>query len=254
VNHKLLAAVLASAAVSSFTFLDARSAKAECVVAIPGNNCITHNAPTNNNFFFDLGVASLNEAILGGLPVGSTDFASTTARFQGIFTGFDNGTTFSFTNGIYELTYSGGAVFQFVVPSPLPLAVNEPPFPSVAGLPQVIPGLAAFDPTSNFISKITLAGTFEYNPVTDFDPSTPTRFTAGYRYNNTGDLDGTFTNPAGQLLSLVNQAQGGDVTRSSVAVAPPSKVPGPLPLLGAGAAFGFSRRLRRRVQACSAIR
>jgi len=28
---------------------------------------------------------------------------------------------------------------------------------------------------------------------------------------------------------------------------PPSGVPGPLPLLGVGAAFGFSRRLRRRV-------
>ena len=30
-------------------------------------------------------------------------------------------------------------------------------------------------------------------------------------------------------------------------VPPPSLVPGPLPLLGAGAAFGFSRRLRRRI-------
>ena len=28
---------------------------------------------------------------------------------------------------------------------------------------------------------------------------------------------------------------------------PPSEVPGPLPLLGAGAAFGWSRRLRRRL-------
>jgi hypothetical protein len=32
-------------------------------------------------------------------------------------------------------------------------------------------------------------------------------------------------------------------------VADPAEVPGPLPLLGAGAAFGFSRRLRTRVLA-----
>ena len=31
--------------------------------------------------------------------------------------------------------------------------------------------------------------------------------------------------------------------------APPDEVPGPLPLLGVGAAFGFSRRLRTRVLA-----
>jgi hypothetical protein len=33
----------------------------------------------------------------------------------------------------------------------------------------------------------------------------------------------------------------------NVVVGPPTSVPGPLPLLGAGAAFGCSRRLRRRV-------
>lgn len=36
---------------------------------------------------------------------------------------------------------------------------------------------------------------------------------------------------------------------TQVAVAEPDRVPGPLPLLGAGAAFGFSRRLRTRVLA-----
>ena len=38
-----------------------------------------------------------------------------------------------------------------------------------------------------------------------------------------------------------------DKIRLVVGQAPPAEVPGPLPLLGAGAAFGFSRRLRRRV-------
>lgn len=38
-----------------------------------------------------------------------------------------------------------------------------------------------------------------------------------------------------------------DQIRLVVGQAPPAEVPAPLPLLGAGAAFGFSRRLRRRV-------
>jgi hypothetical protein len=40
---------------------------------------------------------------------------------------------------------------------------------------------------------------------------------------------------------------GGIVTSSSLSFAP-AAVPGPLPLFGAGAAFGWSRRLRRRVK------
>lgn len=38
-----------------------------------------------------------------------------------------------------------------------------------------------------------------------------------------------------------------DTIRLVVGQAPPAEVPGPLPLLGTGVAFGFSRRLRRRV-------
>jgi hypothetical protein len=40
-----------------------------------------------------------------------------------------------------------------------------------------------------------------------------------------------------------------DKFQARVPAAPPDSVPGPLPLLGVGAAFGFSRRLRRRLQA-----
>jgi len=39
------------------------------------------------------------------------------------------------------------------------------------------------------------------------------------------------------ITSLVDQRQ------------PDTEVPGPLPLLGAGAAFGFSRRIRSRIKA-----
>ena len=45
--------------------------------------------------------------------------------------------------------------------------------------------------------------------------------------------------PAGSVL---------DSFKDTYTQKPSSKVPGPLPLLGAGAAFGFSRRIRRRIQ------
>ena len=37
-------------------------------------------------------------------------------------------------------------------------------------------------------------------------------------------------------------------TTYSITPGPASEVPGPLPILGAGAAFGFSRRLRHRIK------
>jgi hypothetical protein len=37
-------------------------------------------------------------------------------------------------------------------------------------------------------------------------------------------------------------------TGDTISVKVSNPVPGPLPVLGAGAAFGFSRRLRRRIQ------
>ncbi|MFN7898395.1 MAG: hypothetical protein ACK5N0_01855 [Synechococcaceae cyanobacterium] len=43
-----------------------------------------------------------------------------------------------------------------------------------------------------------------------------------------------------------------DTINVVIGSAPPAAVPGPLPLLGVGAAFGFSRRLRRRVALRSA--
>lgn len=50
-------------------------------------------------------------------------------------------------------------------------------------------------------------------------------------------------------LGVVN-SEFGPVTFTS-ASAPPSAVPGPLPVLGAAAAFGFSRKLRKRIKGSS---
>lgn len=62
--------------------------------------------------------------------------------------------------------------------------------------------------------------------------------------NNNGDKQGT------QYLSSDGRNFYFASTFQNVAFDPkPSDVPAPLPLLGAGAAFGFSRRLRQRAQA-----
>ena len=66
-------------------------------------------------------------------------------------------------------------------------------------------------------------------PVLNFDPMvTDTDFMNDIRANATGDGLTQFSNRLNQEA--------------------PSEVPGPLPLLGAGAAFGFSRKLRNRVK------
>ena len=58
-----------------------------------------------------------------------------------------------------------------------------------------------------------------------------------------GSLDGLWS------AAKVQGLRGGG---STTIVDPPSAVPGPLPLLGAGVALGFSRRLRRRIAVSSA--
>lgn len=82
-----------------------------------------------------------------------------------------------------------------------------------------------------------------------------------------GDVDILYTNPSAVILTLANHANPNSLTpdytdtlsfgnsnsnaSSSVLVftpVAPASVPGPLPLLGAGAAFGWSRRLRRRIK------
>jgi hypothetical protein len=78
---------------------------------------------------------------------------------------------------------------------------------------------------------------------------------------------GFYVNAGGTLVRLLNfspsfgpitatitdfPGNDGQITSSLLSpVTPPASVPGPLPLFGAGAAFGWSRRLRRRVKSGS---
>jgi MYXO-CTERM domain-containing protein len=55
----------------------------------------------------------------------------------------------------------------------------------------------------------------------------------------------------GEVIWIDHNPQAGREMKDQVVLGPPSPsgttVPGPLPLLGAGAAFGWSRRLRKRI-------
>lgn len=53
-------------------------------------------------------------------------------------------------------------------------------------------------------------------------------------------------------LSRVGERESGPLTFTS-ASAPPSAVPGPLPVLGAAAAFGYTRKLRKRIKGSTPI-
>ena len=79
--------------------------------------------------------------------------------------------------------------------------------------------------------------------ATSAQPSTLTGF--GTQIWVTDFYVSTQPSPAGQITGLTN------TFLTQAPTPPPSGAPGPLPLLGAGAAFGFSRRIRSRIKAAA---
>jgi hypothetical protein len=53
--------------------------------------------------------------------------------------------------------------------------------------------------------------------------------------------------------SSIYAATSGGLSIAQQSDPPPSAVPGPLPLFGAASAFGFSRKLRRRLRAAATV-
>jgi hypothetical protein len=116
--------------------------------------------------------------------------------------------------------------YSLTGPSSFDGTVSATPASSVSGIATYIfgmPGLFGIDPDYVSGTPIVSSATFSNTTL------------AGLGFTTTG-LIGTWT-----------LTDGGDQIRVVL-----TEVPGPLPLLGAGAAFGFSRRLRRRISASQA--
>ncbi len=116
--------------------------------------------------------------------------------------------------------------YTFTLAGALPLLnFNQPPFTFPGALTGQLGNSLPNDGDADLLGTL-LEFTVRSNGVT-------TKF-----------VNGAATNPAG-LQDIIFGSQSVDF--QSV-----SKVPGPLPILGAGAAFGFSRRLRKRVKLAGA--
>ena len=85
-----------------------------------------------------------------------------------------------------------------------------------------------------------------------YTPGTPITSTATFNSTTIGGLGFTTTGLLGtwtlQPLDGSDPYTANDTIELVIAAPPSAAVPGPLPLLGAGAAFGWARRLRKRTQ------
>ena len=133
------------------------------------------------------------------------------------------------------------------------------PINSITGISLTGDGITtplnAFGPLS-----ITSLGTWIATPWLQLTGGSPTGFLASLDYANsslsftipalTGVVSGNTVEARIQYIdndeTQLNTSGGNFLTTADVTPAPSSGVPGPLPLLGAGAAFGFSRSMRRR--------
>jgi uncharacterized repeat protein (TIGR03803 family) len=118
------------------------------------------------------------------------------------------------------------------------------------------PGGTALTPASDgtFYGTTYFGGANNIGSIYQFDPGSGSitlkaSFTG---YPNGGDYPFVTMTPAGDGTFYGATTFGGAYDSGSIYQFDPnasSSVPGPLPLMGAGAAFGWSRRLRRRIQA-----
>jgi hypothetical protein len=135
----------------------------------------------------------------------------------------------------------GGAIF--------PLFALFCTGPSQTGLsqyaitgPNTFSGFSNITTNSTFGTPTALDGGSGRFSIDSGYLSGPIISSATFNSQTLSDLG--FTTPG--LLGTWTLSSTGDTIQVIVGN-PPAPVPGPLPLLGAGAAFGFSRRLRRRV-------
>jgi len=143
------------------------------------------------------------------------------------------------SSGAFLCAGPEGLVFAYRTQGPVSFngTVNIIPANNVSGIPTILSGSSAFPVfaiDSGYAPGTPITSTATYNSTT----------LAGLGFTTTG-LIGTWTlQPAdGSDLYTAN-----DTIKVVIGAPPPAAVPGPLPLLGAGAAFGWARRLRKHTQ------
>lgn len=105
----------------------------------------------------------------------------------------------------------------------------------VIGDTGVVDGIAKPDLSASFVSGSSREVNYFVAPVTSGS--------TGFTVNGDATLSWTGTAPSQSNLAFQVKAGWNDPD----AVIPPTEVPGPLPLLGVITAFGYSRKLRRRI-------
>jgi hypothetical protein len=119
----------------------------------------------------------------------------------------------------------------------------------VAGRPYPISGPSSFPGTAHMFSASSVSGIFtrifgvSYTFLIDSSYSFGTPIISNAIFNGTTLADIGLTPTSGLLGTWTING-----TSETINVKVGNPVPGPLPVLGAGAAFGFSRRLRQRIQ------
>jgi len=86
------------------------------------------------------------------------------------------------------------------------------------------------------------------NPAGNSGPPTTGYFGPYFAVNNRVDVLYTNGSGVGVFGGTENPSQAQNTYAVLSPIPSPPSVPGPLPLLGAGAAFGFSRKLRKRIK------
>ncbi|MEA5391107.1 hypothetical protein VB738_07505 [Cyanobium gracile UHCC 0139] len=218
---------------------------------------------------FLLPLAAVSGALTFGAPsahalqVGNLEFADGTGDFASEVNITDPTDTFSvlFNTGANPLALVSGAGGLFVPPfAPAP--------PSAAvGISSALAGFTFFAPVNPFQALYTLdndtAFTFSNGVTVGIFGGVQFLVTQGgtavqveVTQNFAPDLTSFVTGlPGGAVVVTAGaftfndtiQTTGGSYS-AQVNVAREDTVPGPLPILGAGVAFGYSRRLRKRVK------
>jgi hypothetical protein len=185
-------------------------------------------------------------------PVVTTILAGSTLAFTA--SGRANAFTFD-VSGTWSGTEPSGTVRLF-----------RDGIPSVAGTAKPFPGVSSDNPTwfqtfdfsatpgtSVSVTQLT-GGTSIFLALYDGSSAfSPANLAQGYLGDAGSSIDGqifSVTAPVSGQLALVTSTRGSETVGSQWSARldyTPTAVPGPVPLFGAAAAFGYSRKLRRRL-------